>query len=60
MEHYNEYTGNPRDGSRYCQECGDQTPAGFRHHHAKDVPHLKSRIALLEKALEENGIPLPA
>jgi len=51
--YYNERTGNPTDGNKYCHECGNQVPAGFKHHHAKDVPSLLRRIAELEGVLKE-------
>jgi len=57
--HYNEHTGNHTDGNYYCQQCGNQVPAGFKHHHAKDVPHLKRQVAKLEATLTKHEIPIP-
>ena len=51
----NEYTGNPTDGNKYCQKCGNQVPAGFKHYHAEDVPRLQRRIADVIDELEKEA-----
>jgi len=52
----NEHTGNPKDGNKYCQKCGNQVPAGFKHYHAEDVPRLQRRIAdVIDELKEEAG-----
>ncbi len=48
---YNEYTGNPKHGNRYCNKCGNQVPVGFKHHHGSDVPGLLKQIQELEGKL---------
>lgn len=55
--YYNEYTGNPSDGNQYCRQCGNQTPVGFKHHHASEVPALKQRIRELEAEREKTESP---
>lgn len=47
--HYNQWSGDPKDVSFYCQHCGSQVPAYFKHHHASEVPALKARVAVLEE-----------
>lgn len=50
---FNERTDDKNDGNYYCQECGEQVPIGFKHHHASKVPALKKRIVELEALVEQ-------